>query len=107
MKRRGLSGDAPATLAMLLAIEAAPKRRVREWSFDLAAVLSRAQEMEQDSAAEKAACRSGLAVTLDRYRDTARNALEPRPVELALARLGEWRPTLDEQRTVGRGARTP
>ena len=44
---------------------------------------------------------------LDRYRDTARMALEPWIVEAALARLGNRRLTIEEQKTVVRATRTP
>ena len=44
---------------------------------------------------------------LDRYRETARMVLEPWIVEAALARLGERRLTLAEQRVVVDATRTP
>ena len=44
---------------------------------------------------------------LDRYRETARMVLEPWLVEAALARLGERRLTLEEQRSVVDATRTP
>lgn len=47
-----------------------------------------------------------LARKLDRYRDTARMALEPWIVEAALARL-DRRLTIEEQAIVERATRTP
>ena len=41
-----------------------------------------------------------MAVKLDRYRPTARIELEPWLIEAALARLGNRRLTLAEQKTV-------
>lgn len=48
-----------------------------------------------------------MARKLDPYRDTARMALEPWIVEAALARLGDQRLTLNEQRMVLEATRTP
>ena len=48
-----------------------------------------------------------MARKLDRYRETARMALEPWIVEAALARLGSRRLTVEEQVTVVRATRTP
>ena len=48
-----------------------------------------------------------MATKLDRYRETARMALEPWLVEEALARLGDRRLSLDEQAEGVRGVRTP
>jgi hypothetical protein len=48
-----------------------------------------------------------IAQKLDRYRGTARMALEPWIVEAALERLGNKRFTVDEQRTIVAATRTP
>lgn len=48
-----------------------------------------------------------MAQKLDRYRKTARMALEPWTVEAALARRGDRHLTLEEQKTVFRATRTP
>lgn len=48
-----------------------------------------------------------MAKKLDRYRETARMALEPWIVEAALARFGTRRPTPEEQQTVVKATRTP
>lgn len=48
-----------------------------------------------------------MAVKLDRYRPTARMALEPWLVEAALSRLGERRLSRDEQDEVVRATRMP
>jgi len=48
-----------------------------------------------------------MAAKLDRYRDTAKMALEPWLVELALARLGDRRLSHEEQEVVWRATRTP
>jgi hypothetical protein len=48
-----------------------------------------------------------IATKLDRYRPTARMALEPWIVEEALARLGSRRLSRDEQATIVRATRTP
>jgi hypothetical protein len=47
------------------------------------------------------------AIKLDPYRPTARLALEPWLVEMALDRLGDRRLTLAEQQAVWKTARTP
>jgi len=48
-----------------------------------------------------------MAKKLDRYRDTARMALEPWIVEAAIDRLGDKRLSVDEQKIAVRAARTP
>ena len=48
-----------------------------------------------------------MATKLDRYRETAKMALEPWLVEEALSRLGDRRLSRDEQAKVVRVVRTP
>ena len=48
-----------------------------------------------------------MAKKLDRYRDTAKMMLEPWLVEMALARLGDRRLTIEQQKEVVRATRTP
>ena len=48
-----------------------------------------------------------IATKRDRYRETARMALEPWIVEAALARLGGRRLTIKEQQTIVRATRMP
>ncbi len=48
-----------------------------------------------------------MAKKLDRFRETARMALEPWIVEAALARLGDRRLTVDEQQSIVNATRTP
>jgi Family of unknown function (DUF5681) len=48
-----------------------------------------------------------MARKLDRYRETARMALEPWLVETALGRLGGRRLSVEEQKTVVQATRTP
>jgi hypothetical protein len=48
-----------------------------------------------------------MAKKLDRYRETAKMMLEPWLVEMALARLGDRRLTIEQQKEVTRVTRTP
>ncbi len=48
-----------------------------------------------------------MAIKLDRYRETARMALEPWLVEAALDRFGDRRLSIKEQKTVYHATRTP
>ena len=48
-----------------------------------------------------------MAKKVDRFRETAKMMLEPWLVEMALARLGNRRLTVDQQKEVVRATRTP
>jgi len=102
--RQGLAGDSAAARAAMAAIEEA--RGVRpdrpgDQPFTIVTVVV------APGSVNSALDPLRMATKLDRYRNSARMALEPWVVEAALARLGDSRLTLDEQRTVVQATRTP
>ena len=102
--RRGLEGDSAAARAAMAAIEEAQARRgANEHDRITVILLSFVSVGSVNSALEHLRA----AVTADQYRETARLKLETWLVEMALARFGERRLTIDEQRTVWKSTRTP
>ena len=102
--RRGLEGDSAAARAALGAIEEArARRRTTNDNETLHIVWTIVTPGSVTCALEPLR----MAVKLDRFRDTARMALEPWLVEASLARLGDSRLSREEQRTVWKATRTP
>ena len=102
--KKGLEGDGAAARAAMAAIEEARASRLaREPQEQLTITRVIVRPGSVNSALEP--LRMGR--KLDRYRETARMVLEPWLVEAALARLGDRRLTIEEQRTVVRATRTP
>jgi hypothetical protein len=102
--KKGLEGDGAAARAAMPAIEEARACRLaREPNEQITIVRVIVRPGSVNSALEPLR----LGRKLDRYRDTARMALEPWLVEAALARLGDRRLTMEEQGTVVRVTRTP
>lgn len=102
--KKGLEGDGAAARSAMRAIEEARATIAgtgpRE---DLIFVTCYVRPGSVTSALEPLR----IARKLDRYRPTARMALEPWIVEAALDRLGARRLTLEEQHAVLRATRTP
>jgi hypothetical protein len=104
MTKQGLEGDSAAARAAMVAIEEARATRLTRSGFDaLTFVTVYVTPGSVNSALEPLR----LARKLDRYRETARMALEPWIVEAALDRLGNRRLSTDEQKIVVRATRTP
>jgi hypothetical protein len=97
--KSGLEGDGPSARAAMAAIEQAKasgflRKQVETIEFRWMAVSGALEELR-------------MARTVDRYRETAKVKLEPWLVEAALARLGDRRLTIEDQREVVRATRTP
>jgi len=104
LAKMGLEGDSAAARQALASIEEARAKRVIEGDAGpIAVVAVSVSPGSVTSALEPLR----MARKLDRYRPTARMALEPWIVEAALARLGGRRLTREQQRTVLRATRTP
>ncbi len=102
--QQGLEGDSVAARAAMTAIdEARAIRRVRDGDGPGTLVTVFVKPGSVNSALQPLR----MARKLDRYRETARMALEPWIVEAALDRLGDRRLNVDEQETVVRATRTP
>jgi hypothetical protein len=102
--RLGLQGDGPAARATMTAIEEAQARRGAGEEDRITVIIRKFVSVGSvNGALEKL----GAATTLDPYRETARLALEPWLVELALSKLGDRKLSSEEQRTVWRSTRTP
>jgi hypothetical protein len=102
MTKRGLDGDGAAARSAMVAIEEARAARVTP-SQHSRIVFTTVEKGTANRALE--ALR--MARKLDRFRPTARMALEPWLVEAALSRLGDQRLSAAEQATVVRAVRTP
>ena len=102
--KRGLEGDGAAARAAMSAIEDARAGRL-ESDGHLKCIFTTIYEGpgSVNSALEPLR----MARKLDRYRETARMALEPWIVEAALARLADRRLTIPEQELVVDATRTP
>ena len=100
--KRGLEGDGPAARATMAAIEEA--RAARGGDSEALTIIVRIVSPGSISGALTAL---RMAVKHDRYRPTARIALEPWLVEKALERLGDRRLSHEEQATVWKATRTP
>jgi hypothetical protein len=103
LTKQGLAGNSAAARAALPAIEAARAARLSHHPILHVFVTTYVTPGSVNSAIEPLR----MARKLDRYRDTARMALEPWIVEAALARLADRRLTPEEQETVVRATRTP
>jgi len=99
--RRGLDGDSAAARLAMRAIEEARAVSLANPNGEIRAIVTRV--LSANFVLE----RLGMARKQDRYRPTARMALEPWVVEEALNRLGKRRFSRDEQATVVRATRTP
>jgi hypothetical protein len=99
--KRGLEGDGAATRATLTAIEIAAKRRTTHWDPIVITHIILAP-----GSVTLATEHLRMARKLDPYRETARMALEPWLIEVALSRLGR---KLDpaEQQIILKATRTP
>ncbi len=105
LAKQGLAGDGPAARQASVAIEAAREARSGDISNNIP--LSITMVCVSPGSVTSALKPLRMAKKLDRYRETARMALEPWIVEAALARLGDRRLTFEEQRTVVKATRTP
>lgn len=102
--KKGLEGDGAAARQAMAAIdEAKATRLVRDEEETITFVTVYTSPGTVNSGLEPLR----MARKLDRYRETARMALEPWIVEAALARLGARRLTRDEQKVVLQATRTP
>lgn len=101
--KRGLDGDGAAARSAMAAIEEARARRLAKQGNFIKIVTKFVTPGSVDCVLEPLR----IATKLDRYRPTARMALEPWVVEEALSRMGSRRLTLEEQAVVVRATRTP
>jgi Family of unknown function (DUF5681) len=104
MTKLGLEGDGPAARAAMSAIQEA---RAARGAAGADAVLVIIQRIVAPGSVSSALTALRMAVKLDRYRPTARIALEPWLVEQALERLGDRRLSREEQEVVVKATRTP
>ena len=104
LTKRGLDGDNAAARHVAAAIEDARAKRI-EFSFE--DVRRLVLQLVGVGSVNTALRPLRMAKMLDCYRDTARMALEPWIVEIALDRPGKRPLTLQEQQTVLRATRTP
>ena len=104
MAKRGLEGDGAAARTAMLAIEQARAARgITGADTQIKFEIVMAPPGSVTTALE--ALRMGK--SLDRFRPTARMALEPWLVQRALDRLGDRRLSPQEQATVMQATRTP
>jgi len=102
--KRGLDGGGASLRAVLAAIEQAqmngfaPNGRIIDTIVNV---------IVDPGSVTRALEQLGMARKLDRYRESARMVLEPWLVEKALARLGDRRLTIEQQKEVVRATRTP
>jgi Family of unknown function (DUF5681) len=102
--KRGLEGDGPAGRAAMAAIEEARSVRGARTFFNM---LSIVRVIIRPGSVNSALQPLRMASKLDRYRPTARMAIEPWLVEAALSRFGNRRLSREEQTQVVRATRTP
>lgn len=101
--KRGLEGDGAAARSAMAAIaEARAARGAQDQEF-----TEIIRQIVEPGSVNSGLLALGMAAKLDRYRPSARIALEPWLVELALAKLGDKRLSREEQETVMAAARTP
>jgi hypothetical protein len=103
LTKRGLDGDGAAAQSAMAAIEEARARGANR-SGHLQAIVRR---VVSPGSVNSALEPLRMASKLDRYRPSARMALEPWLVQKALSRLGDRRLSLDEQAKIVRATRTP
>jgi hypothetical protein len=101
--KRGLEGDGPAARAAMAAIEKARSKTGGAQSETMLII----HRIIRPGAVNCALRALQMAVKLDRFRSTARMALEPWIVEAALERMGDQRLSLEEQAKVVKATRTP
>jgi hypothetical protein len=101
--KRGLEGDSAAARAAMAAIEQARSRRSAVHGEGLTIV----HQCVAPGSVNCAMRPLRMATKLDPYRETSRMALEPWLVEAAIARLGEHRLGVSEQRTIVAATRMP
>ena len=104
MTKRGLDGDGAAARSAMVAIEEARSARGAMGDGEIQAIV---RTVVRPGSVNSALEPLRMATKLDRYRPTARMALEPWLVEEALARLGDRRLSPEEQAKVVRAVRTP
>jgi hypothetical protein len=115
MTSAGLSGNGHAARATITAIAKARDARTASSSSnhftDIAAILTRGRERERlhgsQDALSRALCRLGMATKVDRFRPATQTLLSKWLIEAALARLGDRRLTLEEQKIVVASTRRP
>jgi hypothetical protein len=104
MAKRGLEGDGPAARAAMVAIEEARAARGANGRDALQVII---RILVDPGSVNTGLIALRMARKLDRFRPTARMALEPWLVERALARLGDRRLSREEQAKVVKATRTP
>jgi hypothetical protein len=104
MTKLGLEGDGPAARAAMSAIQEARAARGADGEDTLLVIIRR---MVAPGSVSGALTALRMAAKLDRYRPTARIALEPWLVEQALERLDDRRLSKEEQEAVVKATRTP
>lgn len=102
--KRGLEGDGAAARAAMLVVEEARMARTAEEAGTIDRIV---RVVVSPGSVNSALQPLRMATKLDRYRGTARMALEPWIVEAALARFGARRLSPEEQAEVVRATRTP
>lgn len=103
LAKRGLAGDSGSARASLAAIEAARARR----GGDEPLIVHLVWKSVSPGSVGCSIDALGMAVKLNKYSQNARYELKPWIVDAALARLGDRRLSVDEQRTVVESTRTP
>lgn len=104
MTKLGLEGDGPAARAAMSAIQEARAARGAAGADAVQVII---QRIVAPGSVSSALTALRMAAKLDRYRPTARIALEPWLVEQALERLGGRRLSPEEQEVVVKATRTP
>jgi len=102
--KRGLDGDSAAARLAMVAIEEARAGRAAGVHSNIRQIV---RVIVTPGSVTSALQALSMGTKLDRYRATARIALEPWIVEEALARIGRRRLSRDEQAIVLRATRTP
>jgi hypothetical protein len=104
MTKRGLDGDGAAARSAMAAIEEARSARAANGSGDIPALVV---QLVSPGSVNSALGPLRMASKLDRYRPTARMALEPWLVQKALSLFGDRRLSREEQAKVVRAVRAP
>lgn len=104
MTKQGLEGNSNAARKMMDAIKEARAARLKR-GYDSQVQIT--YVIVTPGSVNRALEPLRMAKKLDRYRETARMAVEPWIVEAALARLGDRRLTVDEQQSIVNATRTP
>ncbi len=102
--KQGLQGDGAAARAAMTAIEEARHSQLKNRTNDELIIQS---IIVRPGSVNSALEPLRIARKFDRYRETARMALEPWIVEAALSRLGTRRLTPEDQQAVVKATRTP